>query len=272
MPEAILLKDVETLGEKGTVVDVSKGYLRNYLIPRKLAQPATKGAIDAAQRRAAGRGARRAARPSAAPQEHAELLNKTVLTISQQAGDDGRLFGSVTTQDIADAIQEARGITSTAARSTSTSRSSTSAPTWSSSRSPTASPRRSRRWSPSSSRATRPACRRPPTGGLLRCAAPRRTCDDSAQACDERRRVCGDARGCRLPPLLRSAAPDEHPADHQRTRLGRAQPSGGRRAAALDRGRAVRPRRDPALRPHALRVRHRGGPARPRTSTASAIA
>ncbi len=53
MPEAILLKDVETLGEKGTVVDVSKGYLRNYLIPRKLAQPATKGAVNAAQQRAA---------------------------------------------------------------------------------------------------------------------------------------------------------------------------------------------------------------------------
>ena len=51
MPEAILLKDVETLGEKGTVVDVSKGYLRNYLIPRKLAQPATKGALEEAQRR-----------------------------------------------------------------------------------------------------------------------------------------------------------------------------------------------------------------------------
>ncbi|MEA2269491.1 MAG: large subunit ribosomal protein, partial [Solirubrobacteraceae bacterium] len=43
MPEAILLKDVEGIGEKGTVVDVSKGYLRNFLIPRKLAQPATKG-------------------------------------------------------------------------------------------------------------------------------------------------------------------------------------------------------------------------------------
>ena len=109
MPEAILLKDVETLGEKGTVVDVSKGYLRNYLIPRKLAQPATKGAVDAAQRRAAAeeRAAQEAVGRAA---ESAELLNKTVLTISQQAGDDGRLFGSVTTQDIADAIQEARGI------------------------------------------------------------------------------------------------------------------------------------------------------------------
>ena len=109
MPEAILLKDVETLGEKGTVVDVSKGYLRNYLIPRKLAQPATKGAIDAAQRRAAAeeRAAQEAVGRAA---EQAELLNKTVLTISQQAGDDGRLFGSVTNQDIADAIEEARGL------------------------------------------------------------------------------------------------------------------------------------------------------------------
>jgi large subunit ribosomal protein L9 len=109
MPEAILLKDVETLGEKGTVVDVSKGYLRNYLIPRKLAQPATKGAVDAAQRRAAAeeRAAQEAVGRAA---EQAELLNKTVLTISQQAGDDGRLFGSVTAQDIVDAIKEARGI------------------------------------------------------------------------------------------------------------------------------------------------------------------
>jgi large subunit ribosomal protein L9 len=110
VPEAILLKDVEGIGEKGTVVDVSKGYLRNFLIPRKLAQPATKGAVQAAQRRteAEERSREQAASRS---QEHAELLNRTVLTISQQAGDDGRLFGSVTTQDIADAIREARGIT-----------------------------------------------------------------------------------------------------------------------------------------------------------------
>ena len=109
MPEAILLKDVETLGEKGTVVDVSKGYLRNYLIPRKLAQPATRAAIAAAQRAAAAE--ERAAQEAVGrAQENAELLNKTVITISQQAGDDGRLFGSVTNQDIAEAIKEARGI------------------------------------------------------------------------------------------------------------------------------------------------------------------
>ena len=51
MPEAILLQDVETLGEQGNVVDVSKGYLRNYLIPRRLAQPATRGAVEAVRRR-----------------------------------------------------------------------------------------------------------------------------------------------------------------------------------------------------------------------------
>ena len=109
MPQAILLQDHENLGAKGTVVDVSKGYLRNYLIPRKLAEPATKGSIEAAQRRqqAADRALEEA---TGKARENAELLNKTVLTITHQAGDDGRLFGSVTTQDIVDAIREARGI------------------------------------------------------------------------------------------------------------------------------------------------------------------
>ena len=110
MTQAILLQDVEQLGERGEVVDVAAGYLRNYLIPRKLAQPATKGAVQAAQRAVAAE--QRAAEAAVGrAQEDAELLNKTVLTISQQAGDDGRLFGSVTSQDIVDAIQEARGIT-----------------------------------------------------------------------------------------------------------------------------------------------------------------
>ena len=109
MPQAILLQDHETLGERGAVVDVSKGYLRNYLIPRKLAQPATKGAIVAAEKRRESV-QKAAATALASAQETAALLSKTVLTIPHQAGDDGRLFGSVTTQDIVDAIQEARGI------------------------------------------------------------------------------------------------------------------------------------------------------------------
>jgi len=109
MPEAILLSDVENLGEKGAVVDVSKGYLRNFLIPRKLAQPATKGLLEQAkERQAAAERAQRQATEKAG--ESAAILNRTVLTISQQAGDDGRLFGSVTTQDIVDAIKDARGL------------------------------------------------------------------------------------------------------------------------------------------------------------------
>src|ERR687892_1601618 len=109
MPQAILLEDHENLGTKGTVVDVSKGYLRNYLIPRKLAEPATRGSIAAAGRRTAA-AERAVADATAKAEESAALLNKTVLTIPHQAGDDGRLFGSVTSQDIVDAIQEARGI------------------------------------------------------------------------------------------------------------------------------------------------------------------
>ena len=109
MAQAILLQEVESLGERGDVVDVSPGYLRNYLVPRKLAQPATPGAIAEAQRRmeAAERAAKEA---SERAEEHAALLTKTVLTIPQQAGDDGRLFGSVTAQDIVDAIRQARGL------------------------------------------------------------------------------------------------------------------------------------------------------------------
>ena len=109
MPQAILLQDVENVGEKGAVVDVSKGYLRNFLIPRKLAEPATKGAVAAAQRQREAAD-RAVAEATAKAQEHAALLAKTVLTIPHQAGDDGRLFGSVTAQDIADAIRDARGI------------------------------------------------------------------------------------------------------------------------------------------------------------------
>jgi large subunit ribosomal protein L9 len=109
LPQAILLQDVESLGERGTVVDVSAGYLRNYLQPRKLAQPATSGSVAAAARqRERAEQAERESEERA--KESTALLGRTVLTIRQQAGDDGRLFGSVTTQDIADAIRDARGI------------------------------------------------------------------------------------------------------------------------------------------------------------------
>ena len=109
MPQAILLEDVESLGERGAVVDVSPGYLRNFLLPRKLAAPATKGSLEAAIRRQEQ--AEQAKQDAEArARDNAALLSRTVLTIAQQAGEDGRLFGSVTTQDIADAIREARGV------------------------------------------------------------------------------------------------------------------------------------------------------------------
>ena len=109
MAQAILLKDVDKLGESGAVIDVSPGYLRNYLVPRKLAQPATPASIaDAERRRDAAEKA--VAEAAAKAEETASLLRKTVLTISHQAGDDGRLFGSVTSQEIVDAIRQARGV------------------------------------------------------------------------------------------------------------------------------------------------------------------
>ena len=109
MAQAILLQDVEKLGERGTVVDVSNGYLRNYLLPRKLAEPATSSSIRVAEKRR--QDAERAVQEAEErARESAAVLGRTVLTIPQQAGDDGRLFGSVTTQDIADAIRDARGI------------------------------------------------------------------------------------------------------------------------------------------------------------------
>ncbi len=109
MAQAILLQSVEPLGERGEVVDVSDGYLRNFLVPRKLAQPATAASIADARRRQEA--AERAVQEQAErAEENAALLRKTVLTISHQAGDDGRLFGSVTAQQIVDAVRQARGL------------------------------------------------------------------------------------------------------------------------------------------------------------------
>lgn len=109
MPQAVLTADVENLGSRGAVVSVSKGYLRNYLIPRGLAQPATKGLIAQAEAQAAANQASQA-EAAAQARELAELLSNTTLTISAQAGEDGRLYGSVTSQEIADSIKEARGV------------------------------------------------------------------------------------------------------------------------------------------------------------------
>lgn len=109
MAQAILLSDVENLGSAGEAVDVSAGYLRNYLVPRKLAQPATRASLEEARRRreAAERAAAEAAERAG---QTAALLSKTVLTIQHRAGEDGKLYGSVTNAEIAEAISQARGL------------------------------------------------------------------------------------------------------------------------------------------------------------------
>ena len=109
MTEASLLADVESLGVVGEAVEVSPGYLRNYLVPRQLAQPATRGALaEATRRREAAEQAERDAVDRA--DEVASLLAKTVLTITHRAGEDGKLYGSVTAKEIADGIAAARGL------------------------------------------------------------------------------------------------------------------------------------------------------------------
>ena len=109
MAQAILLQDVDSLGERGHVVDVAPGYLRNYLVPRKLAQPATAGALEEPKRRMEA--AERAAKARTEREtEAAGLLSKTVLTIHQRAGEDGKLFGSVGPKEIVDALSDARGL------------------------------------------------------------------------------------------------------------------------------------------------------------------
>lgn len=107
--QAILLEEVEGLGEAGTVVTVARGYMRNYLLPRGMAEEATPARIAEVRRREESR---RAAEAKAAEQsrELSELLGRTILTLKAKAGDDGRLFGSITAADVATAIEEARGV------------------------------------------------------------------------------------------------------------------------------------------------------------------
>jgi large subunit ribosomal protein L9 len=100
----ILHKPVETLGEAGEVVQVADGYARNYLFPRGLAGPATKGAVKHAERVRA-----QAAERKRKGQEEAETiashLAKAPVRMTAQAGEDGKLFGSITGHHIAEQIE-----------------------------------------------------------------------------------------------------------------------------------------------------------------------
>jgi large subunit ribosomal protein L9 len=107
--EVILLQDVEKLGLRGEVVDVARGYARNYLLPRRLAENATPARVAELRKVDAGR-AKHEARTAEQAQEIAELLGKTVLRFEVKAGPTGSLFGSVTPSDIADEIWRARKV------------------------------------------------------------------------------------------------------------------------------------------------------------------
>lgn len=107
--QVILLKDVENLGLRGEVVDVARGYARNYLLPRRLAENATPARVAELHRVDAER-ARHEARTAEQAHEIAELLSKTVLRFEVKAGPTGSLFGSVTPSDVADEIWRARKV------------------------------------------------------------------------------------------------------------------------------------------------------------------
>src|ERR671910_368692 len=107
--QVILLQDVEKLGLRGDVVAVARGYARNYLLPRSLAEEATPARVAELERVEAER-ARHEARSAEQAQEIAELLAKTVLRFEVKAGDTGALFGSVTPSDVADEIWRARKV------------------------------------------------------------------------------------------------------------------------------------------------------------------
>lgn len=103
--KVILSNDIDTLGKKGDVVEVSPGYARNYLVPKGLAMNATKGALKQAEMMQRAR----AEAETKAKEEAAAKVSKLAATpvyISARAGEEGKLFGSVTNSDVARGITE----------------------------------------------------------------------------------------------------------------------------------------------------------------------
>ena len=105
----VLRSDVEQVGKKGDIVDVADGYARNFLVPKGLAFPATPGVEAQAEAMRRGRDVRDATARAAA-QEVATSLVPQVITISVRAGAEGKLFGSVTTMEIVEAVAAQAGV------------------------------------------------------------------------------------------------------------------------------------------------------------------
>src|SRR5438093_256730 len=107
--EVILLNDVEKVGLRGEVVNVARGYARNFLLPRQLAEPATPAKVAELRKRDEQR-ARHEARTVEQAQEMSEILEQTELRFEVKAGPTGSLFGSVTTTQIADELWRTRKV------------------------------------------------------------------------------------------------------------------------------------------------------------------
>jgi large subunit ribosomal protein L9 len=107
--EVILISDVEHVGLRGDVVSVARGYARNYLLPRRLAEEATPARVAELQKRDTLR-ARHEAKTTDEAREIAETLSQTVLRFEVKAGPTGSLFGSVTPTDIADELLSTKKI------------------------------------------------------------------------------------------------------------------------------------------------------------------
>lgn len=105
----ILTQDVKGKGKAGDVVKVSDGYARNMLLPKGLAKEATQGNVRSLEKQKALQDEKRAEQKAAA-QELAAKLEKTSIQIQSKGGENGKLFGSITSKDIADALQEQAGI------------------------------------------------------------------------------------------------------------------------------------------------------------------
>jgi large subunit ribosomal protein L9 len=104
--KVVLREDVETLGHKGDLVEVADGYARNFLVPRGLAMKATKGVVAQAEAMRRNRAARDA-RERAAAEEIAGRLEGRRVPLAARAGEGGKLFGSITAADVAEAVAAA---------------------------------------------------------------------------------------------------------------------------------------------------------------------
>ena len=107
--KVILLQDVKGKGKKGQLLEVSDGYARNYMLPRKIAMEATADAVNT-MRMNDKAAAEKAARERAAAMEVSKQLRDMILVVNAKGGGNGRLFGAVTTQEIAAALEKQAGI------------------------------------------------------------------------------------------------------------------------------------------------------------------